>query len=183
MRSAPDQAAPAAPRQGRLVCPGLQDPIRMAPSPHAYTPDTSVHTNLVDFVDEDQGILCPDLLETLDELAGHRPDVRPPVALDLRDVCHAPHAEPVELHTPTSRLHHKPEGVLLCQAPMHPNPSERPLASTRLAVQGTGYRVGDTRLANAWGVRRAIRTSFTRRALSGCILNLPGGPHRHRILP
>ena len=41
---------------------------------------------LVDLVDQDHGVHGPRLLEALDGLAGHRADVRPPVALDLRDV-------------------------------------------------------------------------------------------------
>lgn len=36
-------------------------------------------------------------LEALHELPGHRPDVRPPVALDLDDVAEAAHGEAVEL--------------------------------------------------------------------------------------
>ena len=53
--------------------------------------------HLVDLVEHDHRVLDLDLLERLDQLAGHGADVGAPVALDLGLVAHATHREAIEL--------------------------------------------------------------------------------------
>ncbi len=67
-----------------------------------------VLAHLVDLIQEDQRVGGLGLLKRLDDLAGHRPDIGPPVAADLGFVAHAAKADADEL-TPRGFRHAAPK--------------------------------------------------------------------------
>jgi hypothetical protein len=83
---------------------------------------------LVNLVQDDDGIVATHTLEGLDGLSGHGAHISPPVPLDLGHVRHAPHAEAVKL--PVER-------------------SGNTLADARLAHPGRPYETYDAALHGA----------------------------------
>ena len=60
----------------------------------------------VDFVEEEDRVVCASVLQALDDAARHGSYIRPPVASDVRLVTHSSKGNPTKTYTHTSEWSH-----------------------------------------------------------------------------